>query len=108
MLVLLIVVGLLACRLRRAVTNKREKTSQRHTSDEKERRDSTRDQHVPEELPYMELKPGPLEELPRATSNYQSLKGAVNASAAYYNTGFKLGKSNQEDEIYYEIGNAQC
>ena len=108
MLVLLIVVGLLACRLRRAVSNKREKTSQRHTLDEKERRDSAQDQHVPEELPYMELTPGPLKELPPATSNYQSLKGAVNTSSEYYNAGFKLGKSNQEYEVYYEIGNVQC
>ena len=107
MFVLLIVVSLLAWRLRQAVNNKREKTSQRHTSDEKEQRDSTRDQHVPEELPYMELKHGPLEELPRTISNYQSLKGAV-SSSAYYNEGFNLGKNNQEDEIYYEIGNAQC
>ena len=108
MLVLLIVVGLLACRLRRAVSNKREKTSQRHTLDEKERRDSAQDQHVPEELPYMELTPGPLKELPPATSNYQSLKGAVNTSSEYYNAGFKLGKSNEECEVYYEIGNVQC
>lgn len=106
-LVLLIVISLLAWRLRRALNYRREKTPQGHTSDEKEQRDSTRDQHVPEEMPYMELKPGPVEESPRATSNYQSLKGA-GTSPAYYNAGFKLGKSNQEDEIYYEIGNAQC
>lgn len=106
-LVLIIVISLLAWRLRRALNNRREKTPQGHTSDEKGQRDSTRDQHVPDEMPYMELKPGLLEELPRETSNYQSLKGTV-TSSAYYNAGFKLGKSNQEDEIYYEIGNAQC
>ena len=104
-LVLLIAVSLLTWRLRRAVNNKREKTPQRHTSDEVVRHDSKRDQHVPEELPYMEPIPGPLQELPRATSNYQSLKGTV-TSSAYCNAGFHRGKSNQEDEIYYEIGNA--
>lgn len=107
-LVLLIVVSLLAWRLKRAVSKRREKTPQRpHTSDEKEQRDSTHDQHIPEELPYMELNPGALEELPRTASNYQSLKGA-NTSSPYYNVGFNLGKSNQEYEIYYEIGNVQC
>ena len=87
-LVLLIAVSLLAWRLRRAVrNNKREKTPQRHNTDEAKQHHSTRDQHVPEELPYMELKPGLLEELPRATQTYQSLKGSV-SSSAYYNVGF--------------------
>jgi len=54
-----------------------------------------------------EFKPGPLEELPRSTQNYQSVKGTA-TSSAYYNAGFNRGNSNQEDEIYYEIGNAQC
>ncbi|XP_020627535.1 uncharacterized protein LOC110064775 [Orbicella faveolata] len=106
-LVLLIAVSLLTWRLRRAVNNNREKTPRRDTSDEVKQHDSTRDQYVPEELSYMELKPIPLEELPHATQNYQSLQDAV-TSSAYYNAGIKRGNNNQEDEIYYEIGNAQC
>lgn len=75
------VVSLLAWRVKRAMNNKRERTPQRHPSDENEQRDSTtRDPHVPEELPYMELNPGPLEELPPTTSDYESLKGAVTSS----------------------------
>ena len=103
--VVLIAVSLLTWRLRRAV-NKSEQTPQRHTSNEVEQHNSTRDQHVPEELSYMELKPGPLKGLPRATQTYQSLQGA-NTSPAYYNAGFNRGNNNQEDEIYYEIGNVQ-
>jgi len=88
-LVLLIAVSLLTWRFRRAGNNKREKTPQRDTSDEVERHGSRRDQHIPEELSYMELKPGPLEELPQATQNYQSLQGA-NLSSAYYNAGYDI------------------
>jgi len=103
--VLLIAVGLLTWRLRRAV-NKSGQTPRRHTSDEVEQHDSTPDQHVPEDLSYMELKPGPLKELPRATQTYQSLQDAA-TSSAYYNAGFKHGNNNREDDVYYEIGNVQ-
>ena len=104
---LLIAVGLLTWRLRRAVNNQRETTPQRDISVEQQ--DSTGDQHVQEELSYMELKPGAPEELPRATQNYQSLQSA-DASSAYCNVGFNRGNNNQEDEVYYEIGmpNANC
>ena len=107
MLVLLTAVSLLTWRLRRAVNNKRERTPQKDTSDEAQQQYTTRDQHEPEELSYMELKPGPLEEPPHSTQNYQSLQGA-NTSSAYCNVGFNRGNNNQEDEVYYEIGNAQC
>lgn len=103
-LVVLIAVGLLTWRLRRAVNNKRETTPQRDIS--VEQHDSTRDQHV-QELSYMELKPGAPEDLPRATHNYQSPQSA-DASSAHCNVGFNRGNNNQEDEVYYEIGNAQC
>lgn len=105
-LALLIAVSLLTWRLRRAVSNKGEKTPERHTSDKFKLHDSTRDQHEPEELPSMELKPVPLDDLPRTTPNYQSMKGTA-TSSAYYNVGFYRGNSNQEDEIYCEMGNAQ-
>ena len=106
-LVLLIAVGLLTWCLRRAVNNKPEHIPPKYTSDEVRQYDSTRDQHVPEELPYMELKPEPLKELPHATETYQSLQDAV-SSSAYYNIGFNRENNNQEDEIYYEIANVQC
>jgi len=109
-LVLLIAVGLLTWRLRRAVNNKPEHTPPRYTrSDDAEQHDSTRDQHdstreqhIPEEDSYVE----PLEELPNATHTYESLRQAV-TSSAYYNAGFKRGNNNQDDEVYYEIGNAK-
>lgn len=100
----LIAVGLLAWRLRRTVNNKRETTLQ--TDIPVEQHDSTRDQHVHEELSYMELKPGAPEELPRVTHNYQSIQSA-DASSANCNVGFNRGNNKQEDEVYYEIGNAQ-
>jgi len=108
-LVLIIAVSLLTWCLRRAVNIKPEHIPPNYTSAEFKRHDSKRDQHVPEELPDMELRHGPLEELPHvhATQNYQSLQDAV-TSSAYYNTGFNRGDNNQEDEVYYEIANVQC
>lgn len=81
------------------------KTPERDTSDDVKQQDSTRDQYVPEELPYMGLKPGPLEELPPATATSQSLQ-RPHISSEYYNAGFNPGKNNDHEyEAYYEIGN---
>ena len=47
-----------------------------------------------------------LEGQPHATSGCQSLQG-TNISSAYYNVGFITGNSEQDSEVYYEIGNIQ-
>ena len=67
---------------------------------------SPRDQQMPEPGSYMELSPKPLEGQPPGPSVYKSLQGK-DENDEHYNVGFNDGKDEQE-EIYHEIGNAQC
>ncbi|XP_078378064.1 uncharacterized protein LOC144661241 [Oculina patagonica] len=171
---LLIVIGLLACRLKRAELIKSTTTADRDTANDVNEHDSPpRDPHEPEGDSYMELEPRPfqrqsnapseyqslqstdvsseyynvgfaqprpLERQSHAPSEYQSLQGTntsstyynvgfaqpspmdcqshvtsgcqslqrTNISSAYYNVAFINANSEQDSEVYYEIGNTQC
>ena len=54
----------------------------------------------------MELSRRPLEGQSPGPSGYISVQGK-DKNNEYYNVGFNDGKEEQE-EIYHEIGNAQC
>ena len=139
---LLLVIGLLAWRVRRGLVNNETTTADRDIYDEVEghspqsnqrdspldQRDLTRDQSdlqrdqrdwsgEQHDLPrdqdvpdYLELlNTSPLKEQSCAVRGleYQSLQDRNNHSV-YQNLGFNFGNNNQEDEVYYEIGNSLC
>jgi len=72
------------------------------------KRSSARDQHVSEPATYMELQPRPLEGQSHVLPEYKSLQGR-DKDPGYYNVGFNKGnKRDKQEELYDEIGNAQC
>lgn len=99
MFVLLVAVGVLAWRLKRALMNKREKTQERSTSYGVDQHETPRDQHMSQGDEYLE----PLEVMPPATSHYQSLH-RNNTSARYGNPVSNNETDNgQEDELYLTV-----
>jgi len=97
--VLLIAVGVLAWRLKRALMNKREKTPEGGTVYEGKQHDTPRDQHVSQGDGYME----PLKVMPPVTSHYQSIH-RNGISAKYGNVASNIETDNdQEDELYLTI-----
>jgi len=71
-------------------------------------RSSSRDQRVSEPATYMELQPRPSEGQSHAPSEYKSLQG-LTKNPEYYNVGLNKGnKRDKQDELYDEVGNAQC
>ena len=104
--VLLVVIGVFIWRLRRALPESRATTADKSITDNVRQSVSPRDQQMPEPDSYMELSPRPFEGQPPGPSVYKSLQGK-DKNDEYYNVGFKDGKDEQE-EIYHEIGNAQC
>ena len=69
---------------------------------------SQHDQLVSEPAAYMELQPRPSEGQSHALPEYKSLQD-TNKNPVYYNVGFNQGnKRDKQEEIYDEIGNAQC
>ena len=101
--VLLVVIGVFIWRLRRALPKNRATTADKSIKGQSV---SPRDQQMPEPDSYMELSPRPFEGQPPGPSVYKSLQGK-DKNDEYYNVEFKDGKDEQE-EIYHEIGNAQC
>ena len=72
------------------------------------KRNSPHDQHVSEPATYMELQPRPSEEQSHALPEYKSLQG-TNKNPGYCNVGFNEGnKRDKLEELYDEVGNAQC
>ena len=72
------------------------------------KRNSPHDQHVSEPATYMELQPRPSEGQSHALPEYKSLQG-TNKNPGYYNVGFNKGnKRDKQEELYDEVGNAQC
>ena len=72
------------------------------------KRDQSHDQRVSEPAAYMELQPRPLEGPSHPHAEYKSLQGR-DKNPGCYNVGFNKGnKQGKQEEIYDEIGNAQC
>ena len=83
--VLLVVIGVLIWRLRRASPDNRATTTDKVNTSQP---DSLRDQPVSEPGSYMELHPRPLEGQTRAPPENKSLQGR-NKNSEYYNVGCK-------------------
>ena len=102
--VLLVVIGVLVWRLRRALPNNASSTEERSITDDVGQGVSPRDQHMSEQGSYLELRPRALEGQSPEPPEYKSLQ-SEDENTEYYNVGFNEGKDDQE-EIYHEIGNA--
>ena len=102
--VLLVVIGVLVWRLRRALPNNASSTEDRSITDDVGQGVSPRDQHMSEQGSYLELRPRALEGQSPEPPEYKSLQ-SEDENTEYYNVGFNEGKDDQE-EIYHEIGNA--
>lgn len=69
---------------------------------------SPHDQQVSEPATYMELQPRPSEGQSHALPEYKSLQG-TKKNPGYYNVVFNKGdKRDKQEELYDEVGNAQC
>ena len=72
------------------------------------KRKSPHDQHMSEPATYMELQPRPSGGQSHVLPEYKSLQGAKK-NPGYYNVGFNKGnKRDKQEELYDEVGNAQC
>ena len=102
---LLIVIGLLLWRLRRVLPRKAS-TLDKYSGDKSGRHDTSRNEHVSEPGPYMELKPRTLEGQSHAVPEYQELQSKKEATG-YYNLGVIGEKRSGDEEVYEQIGAAQ-
>ena len=102
--VLLVIIGVLVWRLRRALPNNRATTADKSITDNLGQSVSPRGQDMSEPGSYMELSPRPLEGQSPEPPEYKSLHGE-DKSNEYYNVSFNEGK-NEQEEIYHEIVNA--
>ena len=104
--ILLVVIGVLIWRIRRAEPNNRTTTVNKVVTDDIGQPKSPRAQHVSEPGVYMELShTRPTDGQSRA--EYQTLQ-ARHVTSGYYNVGFKEGSKKKEDEeVYDEVGNSQ-
>lgn len=93
--VLLVVIGVLIWRVRRALPNNRTTTADKAIIDNVGQSDSPRNQHVSEPGLYMELHPRPSEGQSRAPPEYTSLQGR-NKNSEYYNVGFSKQDSGRK------------
>ena len=93
--VLLVIIGVLIWRLRRASPTKRATTADKVITDNVGQPDSPRDQHVSEPGSYMELHPRPSEGQSRAPPEYNSLQGR-DKNTEYYNVGFSKGGTGRK------------
>ena len=98
---MLIVIGFLLWRLRKVLPRK-SNTSDKYSGNKSGRHDSSRNEHVSEPGPYMELKPRTLEGQSHAVPEYQELQGKKE-TPGYYN----LGETTPNEEVYEQIGAAQ-
>ena len=94
--VLLIVIGVLVCRLRRALPNNKTSTADKNITDDFGQARSSRAQHVSEPGVYMELDASPSEGQSREAAEYQTLQGRHQTSG-YYNVGIESGNRKKED-----------
>ena len=104
----LVVIGVLMWRLRRALPDNRATTVDKAITDNVGQSVSSCDQHLSEPGSYMELHSMPSEEQSCEPPEYTALRD-TNENPEYYNMGFNEGnKRDEQEEIYHEIGNAQC
>ena len=104
--VLLVTIGVLVWRRRRALPNNRATTADKSITDNVGLSVLPREQDTSEAGSYMELSPRPLEEQSPEPPEYKSLQDK-DESTEYYNVGFNEGK-NEQEEVYLEIVNASC
>ena len=104
--VLLVVIGVLIWRIRRAEPNNSTKTTNKVITKDIGQPESPRAQHVSEPGVYMELGLRPTEG--QSPAEYQTLQGR-HVTSGYNNVGFKGRRKKKEDEeVYEEVGNNQC
>ena len=101
---LLVVIGLLLWRQRRAFTRKAN-TSDKCTCDKSGRHNTSRDEQVSEPGLYIELKPRTLEGQSRAAPEYQELQ-SKKETPGYYNLGVIRGQTSTDEQVYEQVGTA--
>ena len=101
--VLLVLIGVLIWRLRRAQASNRPATAKKATVTDTVQSVFPLGQHVSEPASYMELRPRPSDGQTRVPPEYQSLQGS-HVNARYYNVVPEEGnKRGSNEEIYEEI-----
>ncbi|XP_066015791.1 hemicentin-1-like isoform X2 [Pocillopora verrucosa] len=105
---LLVLIGVLIWRLRRAQASNRPATAKKATIRDTVQSVFPLEQHASEPASYMELRPRPSEGQTRVPPEYQSLQGS-HVNAGYYNVVPEGGnKRGSNEEIYEEIELSDC
>ena len=105
---LLVLIGVLIWRLRRAQASNRPATAKKATSRDTVQSVFPLEQHASEPGSYMELRPRPSQGQTRVPPEYQSLQGS-HVNAGYYNVVPEEGnKRGSNDEIYDDIVLSDC
>ena len=105
---LLLLIGVLIWRLRRAQASNRSATAKKATIGDTVQSVFPLEQHASEPASYMELRPRPSEGQTRVPPEYQSLQGS-HVNAGYYNVVPEEGnKRRSNEEIYEEIELSDC
>ena len=106
--VLLVLIGLLIRRLRRAQAINRTATAEKAIIVDAVQSALPLEQHMSEPASYMELHPRPSDGQTRVPSEYQSLQGS-HVNAGYYNVvPEEANKKGPSEEIYEEIELYDC
>ena len=105
---LLLLIGVLTWRLRRAQASNRPATAKKATIRDTVQSVFPLEQHASEPGSYMELRPRPSEGQTRVSPEYQSLQGS-HVNTGYYNVVPEEGnKRGSNEEIYEEIELSDC
>ena len=105
---MLLLIGVLIWRLRRAQASNRPATAKKATIRDTVQSVFPLEQHASEPGSYMELRPRPSEGQTRVLPEYQSLQGS-HVNAGYYNVVPEEGnKRGSNEEIYEEIELYDC
>ena len=105
---LLLLIGVLIWRLRRAQASNRSATAKKATIGDTVQSVFPLEQHASEPGSYMELRPRPSEGQTRVSPEYQSLQGS-HVNTGYYNVVPEEGnKRGSNEEIYEEIELSDC
>ena len=105
---LLLLIGVLTWRLRRAQASNRLATAKKATIRDTVQSVFPLEQHASEPGSYMELRPRPSEGQTRVSPEYQSLQGS-HVNTGYYNVVPVEGnKRGSNEEIYEEIELSDC
>ena len=90
----------------RKVSPRKANTSDKYSGNKSGRHNTSRNEHVFEPGPYMELKPRTLEGQPHAAPEYQELQ-SKKETPGYYNLGIIREKRSRDEEVYEQIRTAQ-